>query len=181
MFYIQLVQNNLIERFHFFNSSPIPEMCIKKVKDLGYCCDAIKLDDGSVWSLKNKASEELKNWEEVILVLGNNSEHKLINAKSKALEGVDVSILKGPILNDSQAPYVVNIDCLSNKVFMDPVVFHNNEKTCVFKIISGDINKWQLNDCIIIGMKNASSQFNAKEVLLFNVSLNENFVAEFIS
>jgi len=131
-----------------------------------YTGDRVTLEDGTVWQVRIKDRSKTLDWliGDSLIILPNHSwfssyHYVLLNQNTG--KEVKVNMLLGPIYNGVHTHWVVAIDYYNKEVCL--------EDGSVWRISSSILNKWLVNDTVVIGVNDA--WFSSNPNILINVNM----------
>ncbi|MBS4168826.1 hypothetical protein [Parachlamydia sp. AcF125] len=133
--------------------------------------DTVGLSDGSMWVIQKSDRHKTSNWltsDQVIIKPNHNwfsvYQYKLVNLNTK--KSVAANLAVGPRYNGVNAHWIVAIDYSNRQVCL--------EDGTVWKMKKSDrvaINKWIVNDTVIIGVNDGYFSSKKNPNILINVNV----------
>lgn len=131
--------------------------------------DQVTLEDGSIWTVASFDRWNTLNWltTDTILVMQNKwmfSSYKFMLVNQNTGAEVEVNLTLGPIYSGVYTHWIVAIDYFNDEVFL--------EDGSIWKMDwfdSSAINKWMVNDTVIVGVNESRSLVNPNILINVNV------------
>lgn len=133
--------------------------------------DTVELMDGSIWSVSSNDRYKTFDWltSDQIIIKPNHSlfssyHYKLTNLSTKANVAVNLSL--GPIYNGVHTHWIVAIDYQNRQICLEDGTVWSIKKSD-----RGAMNKWIVNDTVIIGVNDGYFSSKSNPNILINVNV----------
>lgn len=156
----------LSARAFYYNSH---EGAYHRAVAVSYYGDQVTLEDGSVWNVSSWDAWKTLNWytTDTILVMQNKwlfSSYKFMLVNQNTGKEVEVNLALGPYYLGVYTHWIVAIDYYNSQIILE-----DNSVWDMNFFDSSIINKWLVNDTVIIGINESGSSLRPNILINVNV------------
>lgn len=156
----------LSARGYYYNSH---EGAYHRAVAVSYYGDQVTLEDGSLWNVSSWDAWKTLNWytTDTILVMQNKwmfSSYKFMLVNQNTGKEVEVNLALGPYYLGAYTHWIVAIDYYNSQIILE-----DNSVWDMNFFDSSIINKWLINDTVIIGVNESGSSLRPNILINVNV------------